>query len=150
MAKYSLAHAQKCKNKNLFMMDNKTTETKNMNSLIIEDEGDISLILNLMLKKEDIEIEHVTTLAKAGAFLKEQKADIVIIDNQLPDGLVMDYIKTIKDDYPTLKIIMITGNTDITDRETALQNGADFFLAKPFTKEQIQAAIESVSSLRVA
>ena len=49
-------------------MDNKTTETKNMNILIIEDEGDISLILNLMLKKGDIEIEHVTTLAKAGAF----------------------------------------------------------------------------------
>ena len=150
MAKYLLAHAQKCKNKNLFMMDNKTTETKNMNILIIEDEGDISLILNLMLKKGDIEIEHVTTLAKAGAFLKEQKTDIVIIDNQLPDGLGMDYIKTIKSNYPTLKIIMITGNTDITDRETALKNGADVFLAKPFTKEQIQAAIESVSSLRVA
>ena len=150
MAKYLLAHAQKCKNKNLFMMDNKTTETKNMNILIIEDEGDISLILNLMLKKGDVEIEHVTTLAKADEFLKEQKTDIVIIDNQLPDGLGMDYIKTIKDDYPTLKIIMITGNTDITDRETALQNGADVFLAKPFTKEQIQAAIESVSSLRVA
>ena len=150
MAKYLLAHTQKCKNKNLFMMDNKTTETKNMNILIIEDEGDISLILNLMLKKGDVEIEHVTTLAKADEFLKEQKTDIVIIDNQLPDGLGMDYIKTIKEDYPTLKIIMITGNTDITDRETALQNGADIFLAKPFTKEQIQAAIESVSSLRVA
>ena len=132
------------------MMDNKTTETKNMNILIIEDEGDISLILNLMLKKGDIEIEHVTTLAKAGAFLKEQKTDIVIIDNQLPDGLGMDYIKTIKGNYPTLKIIMITGNTEITDKETALQNGADVFLAKPFTKEQIQAAIEGVSSLRVA
>ena len=150
MAKYLLAHAQKCKNQNLLMMENKTAKTKNMNILIIEDEGDISLILNLMLKKGDIEIEHVTTLAKAGAFLKEQKTDIVIIDNQLPDGLGMDYIKTIKDDYPTLKIIMITGNTDITDRETALQNGADVFLAKPFTKEQIQAAIESVSPLRVA
>ena len=132
------------------MMDNKTTETKNMNILIIEDEGDISLILNLMLKKGDIEIEHVTTLAKAGAFLKEQKTDFVIFDNQLHDGLRMDYIKTINGNYPTLKIIMITGNTDITDKETALQNGADVFLAKPFTKEQIQAAIEGVSSLRVA
>ena len=56
MAKYLLAHAQKCNNKNLLMMDNKTTETKNMNILIIEDEGDISLILNLMLKKGDVEV----------------------------------------------------------------------------------------------
>ena len=132
------------------MIDNKTTNSKNMNILIIEDEGDISLILNLMLKKEAIEIEHVTTLAKAGVFLKEQRTDIVIMDNQLPDGLGMDYIKTIKAAYPTLKIIMITGNTNITDKETALQNGADIFIAKPFTRDQIQAAIEDVSSVKVA
>lgn len=142
--------AQKCNNQNLFMMDNKTFNSQKMNILIIEDEGDISLILNLMLKKEDIEIEHVTTLAKAATFLKEQSADIVIIDNQLPDGLGLEYIKEIKSNYPLIKIIMITGNTDSTDKATALQNGADIFLAKPFTKEQIQAAIENVSSLKIA
>lgn len=131
-------------------MSNDTINTKTMNILIIEDEGDISLILNLMLKKEDIEIDHVTTIAKAGAFLKEQQPNIVIMDNQLPDGLGMDYIATIKADYPGIKIIMITGNTDITDKETALQNGADVFLAKPFTKDQIQAAIESVSAMNAA
>lgn len=132
------------------MMDNKTFNSQKMNILIIEDEGDISLILNLMLKKEDIEIEHVTTLANAATFLKEQSPDIVIIDNQLPDGLGLEYIKEIKSNYPLIKIIMITGNTDTTDKATALQNGADIFLAKPFTKEQIQAAIENVSSLKIA
>ena len=142
--------AQKCNNQNLFMMDNKTFNSQKMNILIIEDEGDISLILNLMLKKEDVEIEHVTTLANAATFLKDQSPDIVIIDNQLPDGLGLEYIKEIKSSYPLIKIIMITGNTDTTDKATALQNGADIFLAKPFTKEQIQAAIENVSSLKVA
>ena len=142
--------AQKSNNQNLFIMDNKTFNSQKMNILIIEDEGDISLILNLMLKKEDIEIEHVTTLAKAATFLKDQSADIVIIDNQLPDGLGLEYIKEIKSNYPLIKIIMITGNTDSTDKATALQNGADIFLAKPFTKEQIQVAIENVSSLKVA
>lgn len=132
------------------MMDNKTFNSQKMNILIIEDEGDISLILNLMLKKEDVEIEHVTTLANAATFLKDQSPDIVIIDNQLPDGLGLEYIKEIKSSYPLIKIIMITGNTDTTDKATALQNGADIFLAKPFTKEQIQAAIENVSSLKVA
>ncbi len=132
------------------MMDNKTFNSQKMNILIIEDEGDISLILNLMLKKEDVEIEHVTTLANAANFLKEQSPDIVIIDNQLPDGLGLKYIKEIKSSYPLIKIIMITGNTHTTDKATALQNGADIFLAKPFTKEQIQAAIENVSSLKVA
>lgn len=120
--------------------------SKNLNILIVEDEGDICLILNLMLKKNDVEIEHVNTLAKAATFLKEQKPQIIIIDNQLPDGLGIDYIKKIKIDYPALKIIMITGNAANTDKATALQNGADIFLAKPFTKEQIQAALTSLST----
>ena len=136
---------QKCNNQNLFMMDSKTFNSKTINILIIEDEGDISLILNLMLKKEDIEIEHVTTLANAATFLKEQSPDIVIIDNQLPDGLGLEYIKEIKSSYPLIKIIMITGNTDTTDKATALQNGADIFLAKPFTKEQIQKSLENIA-----
>ena len=130
-------------------MSNPTVNTKTMNILIIEDEGDISLILNLMLKKDDIEIDHVTTLANAGTFLKKQKTDIVIMDNQLPDGLGMDYIATIKADYPDTKIIMITGNTNITDKETALQNGADVFLPKPFTKDQIIKALESIANYQV-
>ena len=124
---------------------NTKTNKDLLNILIIEDEGDISLILNLMLKKENIEIDHVTTLAKAASYLQEQTPDIVIIDNQLPDGLGLEYIKEIKSNYPTIKIIMITGNTAATDKDTALQNGADVFLPKPFTKEQIQKSLEGVA-----
>ena len=137
-------------NPKLIMTNNKTTDSKNLNILIIEDEGDISLILNLMLKKEAIDIEHVTTLAKAKIHLQEQNPDIVIIDNQLPDGLGIEYIREIKSNYTAIKIIMITGNADSTDKDIALENGADVFLAKPFTKEQIQAAIESLSTMKVA
>lgn len=120
--------------------------SKTVNILIVEDEGDICLILNLMLKKNDVEIEHVNTLAKAASFLKQQTPQIIIMDNQLPDGLGIDYIKKIKTDYPALKIIMITGNVADSDKEKALQNGADIFLAKPFTKEQIQTALTTLST----
>ena len=120
--------------------------SKTVNILIVEDEGDICLILNLMLKKNDVEIEHVNTLAKAASFLKQQTPQIIIMDNQLPDGLGIDYIKKIKTDYPALKIIMITGNVAESDKEKALQNGADIFLAKPFTKEQIQTALTTLST----
>jgi two-component system OmpR family response regulator len=132
------------------MGDNTTNTDKAMNILIIEDEGDISLILNLMLKKENIEIEHVTTIAKAAAFLEQKQPDIIIMDNRLPDGLGMDYIQKIKADYAKIKIIMITGNTESADREKALKNGADVFLQKPFTKEQIQASLETIVHYKFA
>ena len=130
------------------MEDTKTINSKTMNILIVEDEGDISLILNLMLKKENIEIDHVTTLASAAAFLKQQQPDIIIMDNQLPDGLGMDYIQKIKADYPQIKILMITGNTENTDREQAYKNGADVFLSKPFTTEQIQNSLERIADYK--
>lgn len=132
------------------MEDNITNTDKAINILIIEDEGDISLILNLMLKKENIEIEHVTTIAKAAAFLEQKQPDVIIMDNRLPDGLGMDYIQKIKADYAQTKIIMITGNTESTDREKALKNGADVFLQKPFTKEQIQASLETIADYKFA
>ena len=130
------------------MEDTKTINSKTMNILIVEDEGDISLILNLMLKKENIEIDHVTTLASAAAFLKQQQPDIIIMDNQLPDGLGMDYIQKIKADYSQIKILMITGNTENTDREQAYKNGADVFLSKPFTTEQIQNSLERIADYK--
>lgn len=132
------------------MEDNITNTDKAINILIIEDEGDISLILNLMLKKENIEIEHVTTIAKAAAFLEQKQPDVIIMDNRLPDGLGMDYLQKIKADYAQTKIIMITGNTESTDREKALKNGADVFLQKPFTKEQIQASLETIADYNFA
>lgn len=117
---------------------------KNVEILIIEDEGDICFLLNIMLKKDDVNIEHVNTLAQASVFLSEAVPDVVILDNKMPDGLGMDYIKEIKAKYPSVKILMITGNTAASDKEKALSNGADLFLAKPFTKEQMQQSLQGL------
>ncbi|MFC4263162.1 response regulator [Ferruginibacter yonginensis] len=117
--------------------------TKKQHILIVEDEGDICLILNLMLKNDDVEIEHVNSLAKTTTYLQDNKPDVVILDNQLPDGLGIDFIATIKAQYPAIKIIMITGNAADNVQQQALANGAHVFLAKPFTKEQILQALAS-------
>lgn len=123
---------------------------KGIKILIIEDEGDICFLLNIMLKKDDVDIEHVNTLAQATVFLSEETPDAVILDNRMPDGLGMDYIKEIKEKYPSVKILMITGNTASSDKEKALKNGADLFLAKPFTKEQMQTSLNSLLNYNFA
>jgi two-component system, OmpR family, response regulator len=117
---------------------------KDVRILIIEDEGDICFLLNLMLKKDDVEIEHVNTLAQADVFLREQTPHAVILDNKMPDGLGVDYIKTIKQLYPDMKVIMITGNSSSSDKQKALSNGADIFLPKPFTKDQIRTSLQQL------
>ncbi len=124
-------------------MENKKS-AKPLKFLIAEDEGDICLLLNIMLKKDDIDIEHVNTLAKASSFLNNEHADVVILDNRMPDGLGIDYLTELKKNHPETKVIMMTANTTDEDKNKAMANGADIFLSKPFTKDQIKMALNKL------
>ena len=112
--------------------------------LIIEDEGDICLLLNIMLKGKDIDLEHVNSLAKATEYLQKERPSLIMLDNKLPDGLGMDFIQVIKKTYPEIKIVMISGFHPTLTKDIALTNGADIYLEKPFTKDQV---FESVDKL---
>jgi DNA-binding response OmpR family regulator len=111
--------------------------------LIIEDEGEMCLVLNILLTNEEVELEHVKDLSTAAGYLKEKQPSLIILDNKLPDGYGVDFIGFLKRNYPSIKIIMITG-FDGSVGDVALENGADVFLEKPFTKQQL---FESVRAL---
>ncbi len=70
---------------------------------------------------------------------------LIFLDNHLPDGLGVNYIKEIKKKCPTCKIIMVTAHDNPTDREKASEEGADFFIGKPFTREIIFQTIEKLA-----
>ena len=114
--------------------------------LIIEDEGEMCLLLNILLSNEDIELEHVKNLSSAEEYLSKQLPSLIILDNKLPDGFGVDYISYVKEKYPSIKIVMITG-FDASAKDVAMENGADLFLEKPFTKQQLLAAIKSLLNL---
>src|SRR5499425_1276982 len=111
--------------------------------LIIEDEGEMCLVLNILLSEEDFELEHVKSLNAADAYLAENKPSLIILDNKLPDGYGIDYISYLKKNYPSIKIIMITGY-DASAKDVAIENGADIFLEKPFTRQQFFDAVRSL------
>src|ERR1044072_1634896 len=100
---------------------------------IVEDEGDMCLLLNIMLQEKAIKLDHAKTIAAAREYLKAEKPSVVILDNKLPDGLGVDFLSYIKENYPDIKIVMISGYTP-TAKDLALENGADIFLEKPFTR----------------
>lgn len=111
--------------------------------LIIEDEGDMCLLLNIMLNGKEMELDHVKNIAKAEEYLQETQPALVILDNKLPDGYGVDFIPTIKQQQPEAKIIMISG-FDGSVKDVALENGADIFMEKPFTKSQLYDSIMSL------
>jgi two-component system OmpR family response regulator len=117
-----------------------TENTQPRKVLIVEDEGDMCLLLNIILTGKNLELDHVKNLASAAEYLQQEQPSVVILDNKLPDGFGIDYIPTLKKEYPDLKVIMITGY-DGAAKDVALENGADAFLEKPFKREQLFNAI---------
>ena len=111
--------------------------------LIVEDEGDMCLLLNILLKGDEMELDHVKDLAGAEAQLQKEQPSVVILDNQLPDGFGIDFIPFIKKNYPAVRIIMISGLGGAA-KDVALENGADTFIEKPFTREQLYSAITAL------
>ncbi|NTS41220.1 response regulator [Flavisolibacter sp. BT320] len=131
-------------------MTNTTLEAKKLHKvLIIEDEGDMCLLLNIMLNGKDMELDHVKKLSAAEEYLQKEKPEVVILDNKLPDGFGIDFISHIKQNYPDIRIIMISGY-DGSAKDVALENGADTFLEKPFTKNQLYEAIMALMPKEVA
>jgi two-component system OmpR family response regulator len=110
--------------------------------LVVEDEGQIGLVLNMILSDRNFDLDYVSSLLDAQEYLEKNKPSLVILDNKLPDGFGVDFISYIKKKYPSIKIIMISGFS--TARDVALENGADMFLEKPFSMDKVNEAIDTV------
>lgn len=124
-------------------------DTKTKKVLIVEDEGDMCLLLNIMLNGKEMELDHVKSLASAEEYLQKEQPRVVILDNKLPDGFGIDFINFIKTNYPSVRIIMISGY-DGSAKDVALYNGADLFLEKPFTRTQLYDALVQVMNQQPA
>jgi two-component system OmpR family response regulator len=125
------------------MPTTRTTQTDLRKILVIEDEGDMCLLLEILLQSRNVEVSHVNNLFDAQQFLKHEQPALILLDNRLPDGYGVDFIGFIKMKYPETKIIMISG-VDAAAQDLALEIGADNFLPKPFTKKQLHHSIESL------
>ena len=118
----------------------KTRQAKKM--LVVEDQGETCLILDLILADRKFELNYVNNLLDADEYLSKNKPSIIILDNKLPDGFGVDFITYVKKKYPKIKIIMISGFS--TARDVAMENGADAFLEKPFSMDNVNDAIDKV------
>lgn len=108
--------------------------------LIVEDQGEIGLLLDLILEEKNLEPDYVNSLLDADEYLQKNNPSIIILDNKLPDGFGVDFISYIRKKYPDIKIIMISGYPSAKD--VALENGADMFFEKPFSLDEFNNAID--------
>lgn len=125
-------------------MSNTTTMKRTVAKkvLVVEDDGELGLVLDMILSERKFELDYVNNLLSADEYLQKQQPRVIILDNKLPDGFGVDFISYIKKKYPAIKIIMISGFGSA--RDVALENGADLFFEKPFSLEEFNEALYSL------
>lgn len=110
--------------------------------LIVEDETQILNLLKLELSHEgyevDTAVDGITGLEK----IEHNSYELVILDIMLPQLNGMEVCRRARK-FTSVPIIMLTARNQIIDRVTGLDTGADDYITKPFSTEELLARIRS-------
>ncbi|BDR56599.1 response regulator transcription factor [Xylocopilactobacillus apis] len=110
--------------------------------LIIEDNSDLSKMIELYLKKENYESQICRNGGQALEFFNKYKPDLILLDLMLPEINGLEILKKIRM-TSIVPIIIISAKETETDRVLGLKLGADDYVVKPFSLKELMARIES-------
>ena len=108
-------------------------------ALIIDDDYDLCMLLKAVLDSSISAVYCATNLKLGKKILVEYNPDVIFLDNNLPDGQGIHFIKEIKDIHPECVVIAISAMDNF--RDSALTNGANMFLEKPLSAANINLAL---------
>ncbi len=116
--------------------------------LVVDDEPNIVLSLEFLMKREGYT---VTTAADGDAALKavETKVpDLILLDINMPRRNGFDVCQTLRADpkYNDVKIMMLTAKGRDVDQEKGLALGADDYVTKPFSTQEVVAKVAELLS----
>lgn len=112
--------------------------------LLVEDDHDIAALLRLNTEDEGYAITHEPDGGNALQRLETQPWDAVILDLMLPNVDGLEICRRIRQMTRYLPIIIISARSSETDRITGTETGADDYLAKPFSVQELIARIKAL------
>jgi two-component system OmpR family response regulator len=112
--------------------------------LIVDDEADICLLLSGLLKRMGYQPTCANFLEEGRQRLAQQQYDAVFLDLSLPDGVGFELLSHIRMSESNTKVIMISAFDGLAERKRASQEGADYFIGKPFNRKTIEQALQYI------
>ena len=112
--------------------------------LVVEDDEDLADMVSSWLESE----RHTVEVANDGTFardlLKLSSFDVIVLDWDLPGMSGIEVLKECRGQGGNTPIIMLTGKSEISDKEAGLGTGADDYLTKPFAVRELGARIRAL------
>jgi DNA-binding response OmpR family regulator len=117
--------------------------------LLVGDEVEFISAISERLSLRDIDAQAASSGEEALYFLEEDPPDVVVLDIMLPGIRGTELLKLIKQEYPLIQVILITGaDVSTRDRIEGMRLGAFDYLLKPLSVEELvdklrKAAVEN-------
>jgi len=111
--------------------------------LIVDDNDVMRALLRGILRGETYQIVgEARNGLLALEFIEKTKPDIVLLDVMMPEMDGLEALQTIKARYPTIVVVMVTGNPSVGNVQESIQKGATGFIVKPFNSAKVLDALE--------
>ena len=123
-------------------------------ALVVDDSKTIRIILGRILKELGYEVCEAGNGKEALKVMESQKAavNLVLADWNMPEMNGLELLKQLRQDpdLASLKVIMVTTETELDHVVSALEAGANKYVMKPFTRDILREKLELVGILPVA
>jgi putative two-component system response regulator len=132
------------------VIDTTATVTRRTRVLVADDTESVRALFRKLLLAEGHDVIAVQDGAEALDAIEKQHPDIVLLDVQMPrlDGL--EVCRRLKSDPATrlTPVVLVTGQSDMSDRIKGIEAGADEFLTKPVHPHELRARVASLSRMK--
>jgi DNA-binding NtrC family response regulator len=118
-----------------------TTPPRPIRILVVDDAPDTLEVLERNLATQGYQVVTAAGVAGAVALLERRRVDIVITDLKMPGRSGLELVRHVRDNCRDTEVLMITGYPSVDAAVRAFKNGAEEFLCKPFTDEELFEAV---------
>lgn len=115
-----------------------------MKFLLIEDNSHLAHAICSRMGFDGHVIDHAATIEDARAFSETEDYDLILLDIMLPDGDGRDFLKHHRAGKKDTPVIVLTARSQVSDRISILDLGADDYVTKPFDHAELEARVRAV------
>ncbi len=112
--------------------------------LIVEDQRTLLDSLTRGLREEGYVVLSASGIVEAQSLIDAEEPDVLLLDLMLPDGSGLDWLQTLRQSGFVKPIVVITARDTVEDRVLGLDRGADDYLVKPFSFDELLARLRAV------